>query len=258
MTSFHEWAALLPDPEWLAQMRDAPIQMMTKKRVGNRWITQKQDPIDLSKLIPKDKEMKRRPTPRGADPKGRGITTPGAFDQQERRKEQRFLDVLLAPLHRVAKELEEKWGMDRLQGLVSEELASRFAAAAQKLEEAIAGKDTDRIKERAEIMRRGWLKLDEAAEAAGHEPWATADVWEGRRPDGKTFLLVKDSSVALATNRDTGLGVWTMQEIGRVLQAFDGDGMAQAVKEEFGAELAGVTSAQADGAEKPVKKIVEI
>ena len=60
----------------------------------------------------------RTPTPKGSNPKGRGVKLPDQLDQQQLRAEQKLVDTLLAPLNRVATELEDKWGMDRLPGLV--------------------------------------------------------------------------------------------------------------------------------------------
>lgn len=239
--SLIEWLDSLPEPDWLREMKDKPLEMTVKKKVGKRWITETKPAPDYKALFEAMKgDEVRTPTPKGSNPKGRGVKLPDQLDQQQLRAEQKLVDTLLAPLNRVATELEEKWGMDRLPGLVDEDLAARFASAAQKLDEAVASKDQERIKERAEIMRRGWLKLDEAAEAAGHEAWQQPDVWEGRRPDGKTFLVVKDKATAVAANRDRGLGVWTLEEIGRLLENFDKDGFTQALKEEFGAELVAI------------------
>jgi hypothetical protein len=242
--SLIEWLDSLPEPDWLREMKDKPLEMTVKRKVGKRWITETKPAVDYRALFQgtKGDEDMRTPTPKGANPKGRGVKLPDQLDQQQLRAQQKLVDTILAPLNRVATELEEKWGLDRLPSLVDEELAARFASAAQKLEEAVASKDQERIKERAEIMRRGWLKLDEAAETAGHESYKQLDVWEGRRPDGKTFLVAKDQATAVAANRDKGLGVWTLDEIGRLLEHFDKGGLTQALKEEFGGELVSINA----------------
>lgn len=242
-----EWEELLAQAE-----KDRPelppghVWQTRKVKRGNRWVNEMVAvPDPLGQFKKKENNDMRKPTPAGSNPKGRGVALGQVDphgDQVKQRQRQRFVDILLEPLNRVAKELEEKWGYDRLPGLVPLDMAERFAAAAEKLEAAIESGDTDAIKQRAEVMRRGWLKLDETAEAEGHEPWKQLDVWEGRRPDGKTFLLVKDKAAAVQAHRDKGLGVWTLDEIGRVLQHFDQDGLTQAMKEEFGGELVAINA----------------
>ena len=54
--------------------------------------------------------------------------------------------------------------------------------------------------------------------------------------------MVKDKETAIKANRDTGSGVWTLDEIGRLLQHFDIDGFTQALKEEFGGTLVSINA----------------
>ena len=189
-----EWAALLAESEKGREpLKEGFVWQQRKVKRGARWVNEMVQVPNPLQQIEKEKEM-RKATPKGANPKGRGVELGQVDkygDQVKQRQQQRFVDILLEPLNRVAKELEEKWGYDRLPGLVPVEMAERFASAAEKLEAAVASGDSERIKERAEVMRRGWMKLDETAEAAGHEAWGQPEVWEGRRPDGKTFLLVR-------------------------------------------------------------------
>lgn len=240
-----DWAALMAESEKGREpLKEGYVWQQRKVRRGNKTFNEMVQVPNPLLQIEKEKEM-RKSTPPGSNPKGRGVELGQVDphgDQVKQRQQQRFVDILLEPLNRVAKELEEKWGYDRLPGLVPVEMAERFASAADKLNAAVASGDTDRIKERAEVMRRGWLKLDETAEADGHEPWKQPEVWEGRRPDGKTFLVVKDKETAIKANRDTGSGVWTLDEIGRLLQHFDKDGFTQALKEEFGGTLVSINA----------------
>lgn len=241
-----EWAELLARSEKnKPELEPGMVWQSRKVKRGARYVNEMVQAPDPLAQIKKESAMRKR-TPAAANPLGRGVTLPDQLDQEKLRAEQKIVDMLLSPLNRVAKELEEKWGLDRLPGLVNEDLTERFAAAAQKLGDAIATKDQGRIKERAEIMRRGWIKLDTEAEAAGHEPWQQPDVWEGQRPDGKTFLLSKDKSTAIQAGREKGLGVWTLDEIGRLLEHFDKDGFTQAMKEEFpGSELVSINAKEA-------------
>jgi hypothetical protein len=235
-----DWHALMAQHD---KPQDQPppgmVYQTQKVKRGKRWVQERrlvEEPVKRLEKLYGEPEMKKKQTEE-------------IFPAQR----DRAIDAVLAPLNRVADEIERKWGFDRLPTLVPEDMALRFASAKEKLSEAIAANDVTRIKERAEIMRRGWEKLDETATAAGHEPWAQTDVWEGRRPDGKVFLIAKDKTTAVLANRDTAYGVWTVQEIGMLLQQFDPDGFTQAIKEEFQGELVSITK------EKPkAKEIVEI
>ena len=73
----------------------------------------------------------------------------------------------LKPLDRLARELELKWGPGRLPGLVDAELAHKFGSAKDKLNEAIQCNNPDMLLRRAEVMLRGWQKLDAVATANG-------------------------------------------------------------------------------------------
>ena len=241
-----DWAELMARSEKnTPKLAPGMVWQSRKVKRGARYVNEMVQVPDPLAQIKKEMAMRKR-TPAAANPVGRGVKMPDQLDQEKLRAEQKIVDILLAPLNRVAQELEEKWGLDRLPGLVNEDLTERFASAAHKLADAIASKDQGQIKERAEIMRRGWIKLDTEAEVAGHEPWLQPDVWEGRRPDGKTFLIAKDKSTAIQAGREKGAGVWTLDEIGRLLEHFDQDGFTQAMKEEFpGSELLSINAKEA-------------
>jgi hypothetical protein len=235
-----EWQALMAQHE---KPKDEPppgmVYQTRKVKRGKRWVQERAlvpEPTAQLKQLYGEPEMKRKQTEE-------------IFPAQR----DRAIDAALAPLNRVADEIERKWGFDRLPSLVPEDMALRFQSAKEKLTEAIASNDLTRIKERAEVMRRGWEKLDETAAAAGHESWVQPDVWEGRRPDGKVFLIARDKTTAVLANRETAHGVWTVQEIGMLLQQFDPDGFTQAIKEEFQGELVSITKAA-----PKEKEIVEI
>jgi len=197
------------------------------------------DPSEFLKKLgepmqtPRTTPGQRSRTPQGAVPK------PSSPDD--------MVKSILAPLKRVASALEDKWGKDRLCSLVDEEMASRFASAAKKLDEAIHSNDIELIRKKAEVMRKGWMKLDALAEQAGHEPWEQGDVWEGRRPDGSVFLIAKHRTTAIAEHKKAGVGVWTLDEIGQLIQTHDPDGFTQAMKNEFDAELISCNPKPDDG-----------
>jgi hypothetical protein len=200
---FHEWIASLDDPDWLIEMQKKEAlegfddRAFIKKNVDGKWkhVRQKVSYLEMEEA----KRMK--------------------------------IQAVLVPLRELKLEMEKKWGIDRLPSLVSDELAARFASAASKLQEAEKAGEFKEIADRAEIMRRGWLKLDEAASSAGAEPFKYPDVFQGKRPDGKKFLVVQDSTHSAYVNQVTGFSVFCMDEIAGILQLFDEDGFITDLKQ---------------------------
>jgi hypothetical protein len=103
-----------------------------------------------------------------------------------------WLEIMnaLAPLDRLAREMERKWGCGRLPSLVEPELAARFGRAQDKLNEAIRLNDATDIARRVGVVMRGWEALDAAAMEIGAErlPARTIGVEHG----GRAWVIVLD------------------------------------------------------------------
>lgn len=180
-------------------------------------------------------QMGRKMTPAGANPRGRGTELPSRTDGNEelRRQQQASSDAILGPLDAVASAMERKWGIGRLQTLVDEEWALKFQSAATKLNVAIAATDLTAIREKAEVMRRGWLKLDELATAAGHKTWERPDVWEVQAPNGRVYAIVKSDVDQRNAEQKDGVATFTLAELAHILQAWEQDGMVSQLKVDF-------------------------
>ncbi len=96
----------------------------------------------------------------------------------------------LAPLDKLARRMEEKWGCGRLTSLVDPELAARFGRAQDKLNEAIRLNDATDIARRVGVVMRGWQALDDDATRAGADrlPARTIGVEHG----GRSWVIVLD------------------------------------------------------------------
>jgi len=96
----------------------------------------------------------------------------------------------LAPLDKLARRMEEKWGCGRLTSLVDPELAARFGRAQDKLNEAIRLNDATDIARRVGVVMRGWQALDDDATRAGADrlPARTIGVEHG----GRAWVVVLD------------------------------------------------------------------
>ena len=156
------------------------------------------------KAKPAPIEMRREPT---AD----WMQTNGTYIQGE---------SALAEVDKVAREVEAKWGVDRVRLLVGEELRTKFDNQRFKLNAAIRGGDLEDVREQSERMCKAWRAVDRAATAAGAQR-VTPDVWEVAGDDGVVFAIVRTTEEAHALVGDGRLReVWTLAEVARALQSF--------------------------------------
>lgn len=123
---------------------------------------------------------------------------------------QRQVDAALAPLDRLAREMEGAWGYRRLQSLASPDLAVKFESARQKLDEAIKAQDADAVAKRAEILMRGWQALAKSAGEQGHTPLGDG-IWQAKS-GGRTYTVVlvredADAPALSAAEPDTVVSV---------------------------------------------------
>ncbi len=96
----------------------------------------------------------------------------------------------LAPLDKLARRMEEKWGVARLPSLVDPELAARFGRAQDKLNEAIRLNDPMEIARRVSVMMRGWEALDAAAMEIGADKLPARTI--GYQHAGRAWVVVLD------------------------------------------------------------------
>lgn len=243
------------DAPWLyeaapAEMPRTPIRGKGGKPTGEYL------PSGKDSLRQLEIQMGRKTTPAGANPLAAGTEVPTRPDRNEslRQVQQASVSAVLAPLDQVATAMERKWGVGRLQTLVPEEWALKFHSASDKLNAAIASSDMGQIKERAEVMRRGWTKLDELASGSGHEPWVAPDVWEVQAANGTIYAIVRGDVDRRNGACREGVAVYTLAEVAKILQAWDEDGQVSILKAQFpDATLvkAGFTRDRIDPADDP-------
>ena len=127
----------------------------------------------------------------------------------------------LRPLDRVATEMDERWGVDRLATLVSPDTASRFGSAKAKLDTAIKdNNDAAAVAKRASVMIRGWQAMDAEATAAG-AVWSDPQAWVWVDDRDKPHAFVRDTAEAARYGKaNPGVTVWTMAEVVRVAASF--------------------------------------
>ena len=87
------------------------------------------------------------------------------------------IKLALERLDEVATSYEKKWGVDRLQKLVDQDLAERFQEQLDLLNSALTRHAVLDVISHADALARGWAALDAAAESQG-SPQIDAAAWE--------------------------------------------------------------------------------
>lgn len=133
-------------------------------------------------------------------------------------------------LDETAKEMERRWGVDRLPRLVTPETVARFRHWADKLNAAIEA-GADNVAELAGIVERGWRAMDAEATARGCFPLPPACY--SVEVDGHIVEIAQDQTHATALiwnarNEGRTVAVWTLAEVATVLRQH---GVAHKAKE---------------------------
>lgn len=149
-------------------------------------------------------------------------------------------DFALGPFDTAARVVERRWGVNRLEGLVSPETAARYGSAVGKLNAAIETSNPEDVAARAGVCIRGMAAMEAEAVAAGHK-YITPEAWE-IEVDGKTCAVLRDDAAwpAYAEQRP-GVRVYTLREVANALAAYGAT--VGAVKDAFpGAQVKAVRS----------------
>ena len=128
------------------------------------------------------------------------------------------IKAALARLDETATTYERKWGVNRLQNLVDQELAEVFRRQLSKLNAALIKHTADAVLPHVEGMIKGWRALDAAADSAGATPIDSA-AWEVVTPAGRRIAFVSDIRAYKALKRD-GWELWSAQEVANIIDKF--------------------------------------
>lgn len=151
----------------------------------------------------------------------------------------------IKPLDKMATDMELKWGCDRLPSLVSPAMAAKFGSAKAKLDHAIELNGPQEVVHAVNVMLRGWMALDAEATKMGHQP-LDPTIWRHTTEAGFAFAVAPGNSEALKATRSRndlgGVAVYSLDEIGRLLEA-DANSLVNATKKEFpGATVVNIKS----------------
>jgi hypothetical protein len=157
--------------------------------------------------------------------KGDRLTNPGASAVQVQ------IDYGLAPFDRIARQMEDKWGIDRLPELVSVETADKYGRTIGRLNAAIEADDPDEVKRIAASAIRGLHAMDAEATAAGHT--TEAAFWEIEH-DGFRFVILEDERQWPEFQRQNKERVYfTKADVALALKAYSENPMLAAIKGAF-------------------------
>jgi hypothetical protein len=130
------------------------------------------------------------------------------------------ISSVVAGVDETARQQEAKWGVGRLELLVSNELREKFRRQLRRFNDAITEQDVHQIRQAGAAMQRGWEALDEAATEAGAEP-LKENMWEILLPDGRVVAFCQDNMNAYAVFRaGRNVDVWTPEEMARLIVSF--------------------------------------
>lgn len=148
-------------------------------------------------------------------------------------------DVCLGPFDQAVREMDRKWGVDRLPEIVAPESAAKWGKAMAGLNDAINLEDADKVKFWVEVCLRGLKAMDDEAIKSGH-PISDPMIWEYQY-EGQTYGIIEDGRHwPAAYAKRPGLVIFTMREAAIALHAHR-NGLVEAVKLAFpGAEITGI------------------
>jgi hypothetical protein len=126
----------------------------------------------------------------------------------------------LLPLDKIATAMEHKWGPDVLPSLVSSDTASRFGSAMARLNVAISSNNPAAVAMRAEVMIKGWKKLDEEATERGHET-LPPEIWTHTTEKFKLAITRTSAEAIDAAKlaRLDGFVFYSMEEVTLILES---------------------------------------
>lgn len=118
-------------------------------------------------------------------------------------------------------EMESRWGVNRLERLVSFEMAEKWKRQISRLNDAISKNDLYTLPDLVNGTIRGYEAMEADAMAQGHKPHDAPLAWTVGMPSGKTLAIVrhpKDASLVNDLKRDHGdVVVWTIDEIAAII-----------------------------------------
>lgn len=137
----------------------------------------------------------------------------------------RSMGDIIATVDEHAREMNLRWGFNRLPHIVPIEWTERFQSQKAKWQKAcfeccgsMVPDDLVRVRQHGEAMIRAYAKLEEIALASGKAP-APPGVWEFELKDGTPVVLTRTRAEMAQVDKSLGQ-VWCLEEIGEIIARF--------------------------------------
>lgn len=165
---------------------------------------------------------------------------PKMYEEEEKAA---VIRASLKSVDKVARDMEQRWGIGKLEQLADPALTTRFEQARQNLNHALGQESISEVVAKAEDMIRGWKIIEKKVISAGHKPECER-VWHMVNDEGKKYAFVNDSSDHVHFDKD--ITVISMEEVLRVFEAHYKE-LYVDVKSYFpGAEITKITTKDKD------------
>tara|TARA_R110001606_G_scaffold56420_2_gene136827 strand:- start:1982 stop:2614 length:633 start_codon:yes stop_codon:yes gene_type:complete len=141
-------------------------------------------------------------------------------------------NAAIRSVDKIARDLEMKWGIGKLEELAPPKLAVAFEQARQNFSDAANGDDHNYLVQKADNLIQGWKAVEAYAIKNGRTP-ADEEVWYAIAPPDAgeyNFAIVKNGADAASVDREKYSKVYTLDEICRIIQKFETDMIAKTKK----------------------------
>lgn len=136
--------------------------------------------------------------------------------------DQYYINQMLDKLDTKAVEVESRWGVGRLERLVSFDMAQKWKRQMDKLQKAISESDVFLLPDLVNGTIKGYEAMEADAIAQGNKPHDAPLMWTVGFADGKTLAIVrheKDKMLAKDFQKDWGdVVVWSLDEIANIIE----------------------------------------
>ena len=141
------------------------------------------------------------------------LDVPQMYEEEEKAA---VIRASLKSVDKVARDMDQRWGIGKLEQLASPALTTRFEQARQNLNHALGQESVSEVVSKAEDMIRGWKIIEKKVLEDGHKP-ECEKVWHMVNDEGKKYAFVNDSSDHVYFDKDTT--VISMEEVLRIIEA---------------------------------------
>lgn len=175
-------------------------------------------------------------------------------------------DVVRAAINSVdelARTLEQRWGIGRLERLASPALAVAFEQARQNFNMACEGDDHKFLVQKADNLVSGWKALERYAEKNGHTPSDPRVLYVQPPADAESqlpYAIIEDSAHFEKVDREAVQRVYTVDELSRIIGFWESrsEGINKIKDTFYGSEITRIKSkGTTDATIKQPKKIGE-